>query len=274
MTFAAGQTVRCIRNNGGAEHALTVGKEYVIDRVRESEVTLVGGDDVGNTWGWLSSRFEAVGAPACVPAKGVQARVTAETSMHHFDIGSLITLVSETEPDYWLAGAGVAPVTGEEEWGSSTGRRFRNISISEFEVIGSAPAKEQTLQEYKVEFMVKADQRGRTNGPVYHAQVVEALDALARAEYMEPTTTKEAFQARIVSIAMDAKVKHGWCEEPEKFLRENGLEHLLSVTKSVTMTVDILVTLPPGASDRDFRIAAGRLVAGIPNAVSRRIRVL
>lgn len=129
--------------------------------------------------------------------------------------------------------------------------------------LGTAPATSTepvTLQSYRLDFLKRAHARGVANGTVHQAQVEKALDRLAGLEYLDPSATLEAFQQRVVDLAMSAKGEHRWCGEPEAFLTEFGLEHLLPVRKTINVIVTVEVTGDANTTPGEWQERAAALV--------------
>lgn len=121
------------------------------------------------------------------------------------------------------------------------------------------PEKVETLAEYKIKFLNMALARGRDNGVIHQGQVETALSRLAGFEYLDPSQTVEDFQKRVAALAMEAKGKHNWCDEPEKFLTEIGLGHLIQKKEKVRVTVEVEVDRVSNGSRRlaDANVRAG-----------------
>lgn len=134
--------------------------------------------------------------------------------------------------------------------------------------IGIVSAPEVTLESFRLSFLTGAVARGVANGETHSAQVTEALDNLARVEFLEPSKTLEDFQKRIVSLAMDAKGKHKWCGEPEKYLTEIGLKHLLPVRKSIKVITEVQVSGDPSWDQYRFNDEATKIAAATTTAHS------
>lgn len=125
----------------------------------------------------------------------------------------------------------------------------------EFLPAGEAPA-EVTLDSFRLSFLTGAVARGERNGGRHPQQVKEALDEFARAEFLDPSKTLEQFQKRVVDHAMSAKGRYSWCGEPEAYLTEIGLAHLLPVKRTVRVTIDVEVTGEDTWRPSQWRIAA------------------
>ncbi len=120
----------------------------------------------------------------------------------------------------------------------------------------STPAEPETLASFKIKFLEGAIARAASNGGRHPEQVKVALDHLAGLEYLEPSADLESFQKRVVALAMSKKAEHNWCGEPEAYLTEIGLAHLLPRRMVVEVITEVVVMATPGMSDRDIRTAA------------------
>lgn len=205
-------------------------------------------------WNTSGARWEVVDAPdaPAVLAHGVKGKIVGNDHRHFFDMGEVVTILrqDEYESSSWRA----KNDAGTEWW----------ISASDVEIISTAPAAavsdSEALQAYRLDFLVRAHARGAYNGLTHQGQVERALDRLAGMEYLDPSPTLEAFQQRIVTLAMDKKAEHRWCGEPEAFLTEFGLAHLLPVRKSITVLVTVEVTGDANTTTREWQDRAAALV--------------
>jgi hypothetical protein len=60
---------------------------------------------------------------------------------------------------------------------------------------------------------------------------------------------------------MEKKKAHSWCGEPEAYLTEIGLAHLLPVVKRLTVTIEVPVSGDANWSRRQWREAARKAAA-------------
>lgn len=258
MTFTTGQTVKYTGAQSNREGLWRV-EQY--DSYSGVTATALSGQNPSRLVGVRSSVFEATTEK---PAKfEVGARVSINrdgadgASVNKGDEGTIVRHSGGVE---WRVKMD-NPVSGRRETGSGGHWYFVETSMT---LLSPAPV---TLDEYRVTFMTAALARAADNSPAHVEQVTAALDNLARVEFIDPSKTVEDFQKRVVALGMEAKGKHGWCDEPEKFFKTLGLGHLLPVTKQVKMEVYVLVTAPAGSSDADLRRQARKSLT-LPNPSS------
>lgn len=172
--------------------------------------------------------------------------------------GDLGTVIG-TNPEYCDVKMDVSRHDGVTTWGFCDG---------DLEAFDGVEPEAETLESFRLSFLTGAVARGEANGETHSAQVKDALDDLARLEFLEPSTTLEGFQKRIVRLAMEAKGKHSWCGEPEAFLTEIGLKHLLPVRRYVKVITEVLVSGEGDWSDSRFAEQATVMAAAQTNAYS------
>jgi hypothetical protein len=165
-------------------------------------------------------------------AVGTRVRVVSNTGSptHYFPIG--------TEGVVEESGLSSVCVRGDAL--TTNGVRTNFVNFADLALVETETAAE-TLDAFRLRFLVAAVARGERNGAMHAGQVKEALDEFARTEFLSPSKDLATFQRRVVDAAMSAKGKYGWCPEPENFLRDLGLGHLVKVKHpvSVTFTIDV-----------------------------------
>jgi hypothetical protein len=208
------------------------------------------GMDLG---GWNTSRFAA--APSNALAVGDTVTIVADghSDCHGLPVGTRAT---------------VAALTGGSYDASPNERITIKVNRHGYDETYYAPASDvekapevETLSEFKIRFLNGAIARGEANGATHAEQVREALDRLAGLEYLDPSLTLEDFQKRVVALAMEKKKAHSWCGEPEAYLTEIGLAHLLPVVKRLTVTIEVPVSGDANWSRRQWREAARKAAA-------------
>ena len=246
---AVGDTIT-ILNNSVTSHGL-VGTATVESHCSPTGPTRYEYEEGGrirargeNRWGDRTSQYLApseysfgeAAAPGTLKVGG-KARVTANSGEpnHYAVIGSIVTIQSFYRDDRAIVV--MSEVTDASAWKPG---ETNYINLSDLEPVEDE-APTETLAAWKVSFLEGAIARGEANGRTHAEQVKVALDYLARLEYLDPSTTLEDFQKRVVALAMDKKVEHDWCGEPEAFLEEIGLGHMLPKYKYVDVTYRVRV---------------------------------
>lgn len=212
-------------------------------------------------WTTSGSDFDVVEGPT-EPAVGVRVRIKTDeaygATVNAGDEGAIV-YVSERYPEEFYVLMDNYRGSQPREWNASNGGDwvFRIEDVDLLDATSVAPEPEaETLESFRIKFLEGAVARGIANGERHSAQVTEALDNFARLEFLEPSTTLEAFQARVVALAMESKGRYSWCGEPEAYLTSIGLGHLLPRRMVVEVITEVVVMATPGMSDRDIRTAA------------------
>jgi hypothetical protein len=219
------------------------------------DTTVESEDGNTNYGGWNTSRFILATSDFINSPVGTRFIVTAtDLDYHGFAAGTVVTVVemsSSLRSDRDRYNPDCIRVSGTAEWGTDTIEQWVNAHH-----VSAAPAEAETLESFKVSFLTGAIARGVANGATHAQQVEKALERLAGLEYLDPSKTLEDFQKRVVALAMEKKAEHSWCGEPEAYLTEIGLGHLLPVRKYLTVTLEVEVSGEATWSRRQWREAA------------------
>lgn len=251
MTFNTGDIVVPATESDALDMGVPVGARLRVTERSIYRETRVAREDNGLDLGaWDTSRF--VLAPSF--SVGDKVTIVADTftrDRHYQSIGTEAT-VTALEASTYEPNDSRITVSVESTYGPQ--RYF--VALADIVLADSVPAEPETLEAFKIRFLEGAIARGEANGATHSAQVTVALNTLAGLEFLEPSKTLEDFQRRVVDLAMAKKAEHSWCGEPEAYLTDIGLAHLLPVVKTVTMVVSVSVGLPAGSGHDDYERAA------------------
>lgn len=263
MSFTIGQTVTMTNNNDGFG-AIVLGNHYEVKDVRDNAILITrDAPNSSGSRGWYPVSHFTLKDDAVPVGVTVGTRVRVEGSVEH--IGNEVPSGSTGEV-VTIDPGGYTNRTASVRL-DSDGRR-RSVYLRSLVPTSTEP---ETLVQYRNRFMLAAVDRGARNGGRHVQEVKSTLDDLARMEFIDPTETVEDFQKRIIALAFESKGKYRWCEEPEVFLAEFGLTHLMPmpVKKSITLTVQVEVTGESTFTRQQWRYAARAAVGEVPNSTVR-----
>lgn len=274
MSVPAGTRVKwCDRDNGrlqpGDLGTVTGSNDYsvyvLMDNPKGQNLSRHGSLGIDYHWSGSISDECFIVVPNTFTT-GAQVILTSDTNGHSLPLNVPHTIVRpEDSSEYtFLIAEGTGAVTGQEPWTASgdRGRAVRRVRKDVMTLVdGGTPAVTTTLEGFKVFFLEGALERGRLNGYNHEQQVKDALAVLAGLEYLEPSKTLEDFQKRVVTLAMEKKGEYSWCGEPEAYLEEIGLGHLLPQRKTLTVIMEVDVSAPAGTGVHEWRRLAREAAA-------------